>query len=76
VLVTERRDASRAAFQTLAKAKGAPELMIPAEVVAGEREPLANLGQELRDFSSFGQPGAPFLLERQFCCLPMFKIGR
>ena len=33
--------------------------------LAGKREPLANFRQELRDFSSFGQRGAPFFLERQ-----------
>jgi acyl-[acyl-carrier-protein]-phospholipid O-acyltransferase/long-chain-fatty-acid--[acyl-carrier-protein] ligase len=45
VLLTERRDASRAAFQTFAKAKGAPELMIPAEVVVVAKVPVLGSGK-------------------------------
>jgi acyl-[acyl-carrier-protein]-phospholipid O-acyltransferase/long-chain-fatty-acid--[acyl-carrier-protein] ligase len=45
VLVTERRDASRAAFQAFAKAKGASELMIPAEVVAVDKVPVLGSGK-------------------------------
>src|SRR5919107_3938497 len=37
VLVTERRDATRAAFQAFAKARGAPELMLPAEVLVVDK---------------------------------------
>jgi acyl-[acyl-carrier-protein]-phospholipid O-acyltransferase / long-chain-fatty-acid--[acyl-carrier-protein] ligase len=42
ILVTSRRDATRAGF---AKAKGAPELMIPAEVVVVEKLPLLGSGK-------------------------------
>ncbi len=45
VLVTERRDASRAAFQAFAKAKGASELMIPAEVLVVEKVPVLGSGK-------------------------------
>src|SRR5215203_1408517 len=45
VLVTERRDASRAAFQAFAKAKGAAELMIPAEVLVVEKVPVLGSGK-------------------------------
>ena len=45
VLVTERRDASRAAFQAFAKAKGAAELMIPAEVLVVDKVPVLGSGK-------------------------------
>jgi acyl-[acyl-carrier-protein]-phospholipid O-acyltransferase/long-chain-fatty-acid--[acyl-carrier-protein] ligase len=45
VLVTERRDASRAAFQTFAKGKGASELMIPAEIVVVDKVPVLGSGK-------------------------------
>ncbi|MFL5080870.1 MAG: AMP-binding protein, partial [Microvirga sp.] len=45
VLVTERRDASRAAFQAFAKAKGAAELMIPAEVLVVDNVPVLGSGK-------------------------------
>ena len=45
VLVTERRDASRAAFQAFAKAKGASELMIPAEVLVVDKVPVLGSGK-------------------------------
>ncbi|HEX8663808.1 MAG TPA: acyl-[ACP]--phospholipid O-acyltransferase [Beijerinckiaceae bacterium] len=50
VLVTERRDASRAAFQAFAKGKGASELMIPAEVVVVDKVPV--LGSGKLDFAA------------------------
>ena len=45
VLVTERRDASRAAFQAFAKAKGASELMVPAEVLVVDKVPVLGSGK-------------------------------
>src|SRR5215210_4396243 len=45
VLVTERRDATRAAFQAFAKGKGASELMIPAEVLVVDKVPVLGSGK-------------------------------
>jgi acyl-[acyl-carrier-protein]-phospholipid O-acyltransferase/long-chain-fatty-acid--[acyl-carrier-protein] ligase len=45
VLVTDRKDASRSAFQAYAKAKGASELMIPAEVLVVEKVPVLGSGK-------------------------------
>ncbi len=45
VLVTERRDAARADFLAFAKAKGAAELMVPAEIMIVERLPLLGSGK-------------------------------
>jgi acyl-[acyl-carrier-protein]-phospholipid O-acyltransferase / long-chain-fatty-acid--[acyl-carrier-protein] ligase len=45
VLVTTRRDATRAAFATFAKAKGAPELMTPSQVLVVEKVPLLGSGK-------------------------------
>lgn len=45
VLVTQRKDAARADFQTYAKSKGAPELMIPAEIMIVEQVPLLGSGK-------------------------------
>src|SRR5262245_4617195 len=45
VLVTTRRDATRAAFATFAKAKGAPELMTPSQVLVVEKLPLLGSGK-------------------------------
>jgi acyl-[acyl-carrier-protein]-phospholipid O-acyltransferase/long-chain-fatty-acid--[acyl-carrier-protein] ligase len=45
VLVTERRDATRPAFQAFAKAKGAPELMIPAEILVVDKVPVLGSGK-------------------------------
>jgi acyl-[acyl-carrier-protein]-phospholipid O-acyltransferase/long-chain-fatty-acid--[acyl-carrier-protein] ligase len=50
VLVTERRDATRAAFQAFAKAKGASDLMIPAEVTVVDKVPV--LGSGKLDFAA------------------------
>ncbi len=49
-------DATRADFQAFAKAKGAAELMIPAEVMIVESVPL--LGSGKLDFAAVDQDGA------------------
>jgi acyl-[acyl-carrier-protein]-phospholipid O-acyltransferase / long-chain-fatty-acid--[acyl-carrier-protein] ligase len=49
VLLTQQKEASRAAFQQFAKAKGAADLMIPAEVIVVAALPL--LGSGKLDFS-------------------------
>ena len=45
VLVTERKDATRAGFQSFARSKGASEMMSPAEVVIVDRLPLLGSGK-------------------------------
>ncbi len=45
VLLTQKRDATRAAFQAFAKAHGASDLMIPAEVMVEEKIPLLGSGK-------------------------------
>jgi len=50
VLITQRKDATRADFQAYAKAKGASDLMIPAEIMLVEHVPL--LGSGKLDFAA------------------------
>jgi acyl-[acyl-carrier-protein]-phospholipid O-acyltransferase/long-chain-fatty-acid--[acyl-carrier-protein] ligase len=50
ILVTQRKDATRADFQAYAKSKGASDLMIPAEVMIVEHVPL--LGSGKLDFAA------------------------
>ena len=50
VLVTERRDATRAAFQVFAKSKGASDLMVPADVLVVDKVPV--LGSGKLDFAA------------------------
>jgi acyl-[acyl-carrier-protein]-phospholipid O-acyltransferase/long-chain-fatty-acid--[acyl-carrier-protein] ligase len=50
VLATQHRDATRAAFQAFAKSQGAPELMIPAEILIVEALPV--LGSGKLDFAA------------------------
>jgi acyl-[acyl-carrier-protein]-phospholipid O-acyltransferase/long-chain-fatty-acid--[acyl-carrier-protein] ligase len=45
VLVTEKEDATRAAFQAYAKAKGASDLMAPAEVMVVDKLPVLGSGK-------------------------------
>ncbi len=45
VLVTERRDATRGAFQSFARERGVAELAVPSEVVVIERLPLLGSGK-------------------------------
>jgi acyl-[acyl-carrier-protein]-phospholipid O-acyltransferase/long-chain-fatty-acid--[acyl-carrier-protein] ligase len=45
VLVTEKEGATRAAFQAHAKARGASDLMAPAEVVVVDKLPLLGSGK-------------------------------
>jgi acyl-[acyl-carrier-protein]-phospholipid O-acyltransferase/long-chain-fatty-acid--[acyl-carrier-protein] ligase len=45
VLVTTRRDATRAEFLAFAKSRGAPELMTPADVLTVENMPLLGSGK-------------------------------
>jgi acyl-[acyl-carrier-protein]-phospholipid O-acyltransferase/long-chain-fatty-acid--[acyl-carrier-protein] ligase len=45
ILVTTRRDATRAAFLAFAKSRGAPELMTPSEVLVIEKMPLLGSGK-------------------------------
>lgn len=45
VLVTQQKDATRAAFQAFAKGKGAADLMIPAEVIVVPAVPVLGSGK-------------------------------
>ena len=45
VLVSEKEDATRAAFQAYAKAKGASDLMAPAEVMVVDKLPVLGSGK-------------------------------
>jgi acyl-[acyl-carrier-protein]-phospholipid O-acyltransferase/long-chain-fatty-acid--[acyl-carrier-protein] ligase len=45
VLITQRKDATRAALQTYAKSKGASDLMVPAEVVVVDQVPVLGTGK-------------------------------
>jgi acyl-[acyl-carrier-protein]-phospholipid O-acyltransferase/long-chain-fatty-acid--[acyl-carrier-protein] ligase len=45
VLVTQKKDATRAEFQRVARARGASELMTPAEIVYMEKMPLLGSGK-------------------------------
>ena len=45
VLVTEKEDATRAAFQAYAKARGASDLMAPAEVMVVDKLPVLGSGK-------------------------------
>lgn len=53
VLVTQQKDATRAAFQTFAKGRGAADLMIPAEVVVVPAVPV--LGSGKLDFAGIAR---------------------
>ncbi|MGJ0397221.1 MAG: acyl-[ACP]--phospholipid O-acyltransferase [Methylocystis sp.] len=50
ILVTQKKDATRADFQTYAKSKGASDLMIPAEIMIVEDVPV--LGSGKLDFAA------------------------
>ena len=43
--VTEKKDATRAAFQAHTKARGASDLMAPAEVMVVDKLPLLGSGK-------------------------------
>ena len=45
ILFTERKDATRPAYQAFAKAKGATEIAIPAEVVVLDKLPRLGTGK-------------------------------
>jgi len=45
VLVTQKKDATRAEFQAFAKSRGAADLMIPAEVVLVDKVPVLGTGK-------------------------------
>jgi acyl-[acyl-carrier-protein]-phospholipid O-acyltransferase/long-chain-fatty-acid--[acyl-carrier-protein] ligase len=45
VLVTTRKDATRAEFMAFAREKGASELMVPADVLVVERMPMLGSGK-------------------------------
>ena len=53
VLVTQQKDATRAAFQAFAKSKGASDLMIPAEVMVVPAVPV--LGSGKLDFAGISR---------------------
>lgn len=53
VLVTQQKDATRAAFQAFAKGRGAADLMIPAEVVVVPAVPV--LGSGKLDFAGIAR---------------------
>ncbi len=45
ILVTQKRGATRADFQSFAKTKGAAELMVPAEVIVIDNVPVLGSGK-------------------------------
>jgi acyl-[acyl-carrier-protein]-phospholipid O-acyltransferase/long-chain-fatty-acid--[acyl-carrier-protein] ligase len=45
VLVTQKKDPTRAEFQAFARSRGATELMVPAEIVYLEKMPLLGTGK-------------------------------
>ena len=45
VMITQQRDAKRSDFQAYAKAKGASDLMVPAEVVVVDKVPVLGTGK-------------------------------
>ena len=45
VLVTDKRDATRSAFQTFAKSHGAADLMVPSEVLVVDKVPVLGSGK-------------------------------
>jgi len=45
VLVSEKEDATRSAFQAYAKARGASDLMAPAEVMVVDKLPVLGSGK-------------------------------
>ncbi len=45
MLVTQRKDATRAEFLAYAKSKGASELAVPAEFLVAEQLPLLGSGK-------------------------------
>jgi acyl-[acyl-carrier-protein]-phospholipid O-acyltransferase/long-chain-fatty-acid--[acyl-carrier-protein] ligase len=45
LLVSDRKDATRAAFQAHARARGASELMVPSEVIVVDKLPLLGSGK-------------------------------
>jgi acyl-[acyl-carrier-protein]-phospholipid O-acyltransferase/long-chain-fatty-acid--[acyl-carrier-protein] ligase len=45
VMVTQKKDATRSAFQAFARAHGATELMVPAEIVVLDKLPLLGSGK-------------------------------
>ena len=53
MLVTQKQGASRAEFQAFAKAKGASELMVPAEVMVVPAVPV--LGSGKLDFAGIAR---------------------
>jgi acyl-[acyl-carrier-protein]-phospholipid O-acyltransferase / long-chain-fatty-acid--[acyl-carrier-protein] ligase len=69
VLVTEQRDANRADFMSFAKAKGASELMLPAEVVVIDKVPI--LGSGKLDFAGV----ARLVQEREAARVPAQAVA-
>jgi len=67
VLVTERADASRAAFQAFAKARGVAELMVPSEIMVVRDIPL--LGSGKLDFA-----GAKRMVEDRLAVSPPARV--
>jgi acyl-[acyl-carrier-protein]-phospholipid O-acyltransferase/long-chain-fatty-acid--[acyl-carrier-protein] ligase len=45
VLVTQKKDATRADFEAFAKSKGATDLMIPTEMVVVDKVPVLGTGK-------------------------------
>ncbi len=52
-MVTQQKDASRAAFQSFAKTKNASELMVPAQVIVVDKVPV--LGSGKLDYAGINQ---------------------
>jgi acyl-[acyl-carrier-protein]-phospholipid O-acyltransferase / long-chain-fatty-acid--[acyl-carrier-protein] ligase len=68
ILVTERRDATRAAIQAFLKQKGASELTIPAEVMIVDKVPV--LGSGKLDFA-----GVEKLVRETAAPAPLVAVG-
>jgi acyl-[acyl-carrier-protein]-phospholipid O-acyltransferase / long-chain-fatty-acid--[acyl-carrier-protein] ligase len=45
ILVTQKKDATRAEFQAYAKARGASDLMVPSEVLVVDKVPVLGSGK-------------------------------
>ena len=55
-MVTEEKDATRAAFQAYAKSKGASDLMAPSEVMVVDKLPVLGSGKaDLRSVARLAQ---------------------
>jgi acyl-[acyl-carrier-protein]-phospholipid O-acyltransferase / long-chain-fatty-acid--[acyl-carrier-protein] ligase len=78
VLVTEKKGATRAAFQVYAKSKGAPDLLAPAEVNGGRQIAGSRVGQGRscqRSAPRHGTAERGSRIDRNACCRPRNPSG-